>query len=318
VSYPFAEPPNSRSAQRGVALITVMLVFVIATLIATQMLRTSYMALKRTGNLIDSTQARYYALGAEELGRQLLANDLKSSPGGQGTDHLRESWASGQLSFEDAENDATIDVRIEDLAGRFNVNGLIDGNGKPQPTQIARFRRLLRLLNIDPLLADAAADWVDSDTSTSRGGSESSAYGLRFLPDRPIVDPSELRILPGLDAESWKRLGPLVSALPPGVLLNINTAAPEVLLAYAEKSTPADMERFVLLRDQQPIRDAADPQVAVLFGAATSALDVRSSFFSLQVHAEYRSRHARFETRVQRDPLKGRTIILGRSDAAKT
>ena len=49
-----------------------MLVFVLATLMATQMLRTGYLALRRTGNLIDSTQARYYALGAEELGRQLL------------------------------------------------------------------------------------------------------------------------------------------------------------------------------------------------------------------------------------------------------
>ncbi len=303
--------------QRGVALITVMLVFVIATLMATQMLRTSYMALKRTGNLIDSTQARYYALGAEELGRQLLLNDLKASPGGQGTDTLRESWASGQLSFEDPENDATIDVRITDLAGRFNINSLVDRAGKPQPVQIARFQRLLRTLDIDPAVAYAAADWIDADGATSRGGSESSAYGLRFLYDRPMLDPSELLGLPGMDAEAWKRLAPLVSALPPGVPLNVNTAPAEVLLAYAEKSTPAQMEQFVQVRDQQPIRDAADPRVATLFGAATSALDVRSSFFSLQVHAEYRGRHARFETRIQRDPRKGTTIILGRSDAKR-
>lgn len=303
--------------ERGVALITVMLVFVIATLICAQMLRTSYMALKRTGNLIDATQARYYALGAEELGRQLLADDLKSGPGGQGTDTLRETWASGQLAFEDPENDATIDVRIADLAGRFNINSLVDRAGKPQPLQIARFQRLLRLLDIDPALAYAAADWIDADGSTARGGSETSAYGLRYLADAPMVDATELLALTTLDAEDWKRLGPLVSALPSDVLLNLNTAPAEVLLAYAEKSTQAQMEQFVQMREQQPIRDAADPRVAVLFGAATSALDVRSAYFSLQVHAEYRGRHARFETRVQRDPRKGTTIITGRSDATR-
>ena len=316
MSYPYAEsaPPGR---QRGVALITVLLVFVIATLIATQMLRTSYMALKRTGNLIASSQARYYALGAEDLGRQILANDLKSSPAGQGTDHLRETWASSQLSFDDPENDATIEVRIEDLSGRFNINSLVDRAGKIQPAQLARLQRLLRLLEIDPAIAEIAADWVDKDGSTSRGGSESSAHGLRFLPDRPMVDPSELRSLPGMDAESWKRLAPLVSALPSGVLLNINTAPAEVLLAYVEKSSPPEMERFVLVRDQQPIRDAADPQVATLFGTATTALDVRSSFFSLRVHARYRDRHVRFETRIERDPKKGSTIITGRSDATR-
>ena len=317
MSYRSAERLPCAGRQRGVALITVMLVFVIATLLATQMLRTSYMALKRTGNLIDSTQARYYALGAEELGRQLLAEDLKASPGGQGTDTLRETWASGNLSFEDPENEATIAVQISDLAGRFNVNSLVDAAGKPQPPQIARFQRLLRLVDMDPVLAEVAADWIDADGGTARGGAEASAWGLRHLANAPMVDTTELMALPGMDPAAWKRLGPLVSALPPATRLNLNTAPAEVLLAYAEKATPAQMEQFVQVRDQQPIRDAADPRLALLFGSAIQAMDVRSSFFALRVHAEYRGRHARFETRLQRDPRKGTTIILGRSDATR-
>ncbi len=315
MSFRCADALSLPRRQGGVALITVLLVFVIATLLATQMLRTSYLALKRTGNVIESTQARYYALGAEELGRQLLFNDLKSSVGGEGTDTLQESWASGQLNFEDAENDATIDVRISDLAGRFNVNGLVDRNGKALPAETARFGRLLRQLDIDPRVAQAASDWVDTDGSTDRGGSEANAYGLRFLPNKAMVDPSELRAMPGMDADGWKRLAPLVSALPTGTLLNLNTAPPEVLLAYAEKATPSEMERFVQLRQGQPFRDAADPRVATLFGTAVPLMGVRSSYFAMVVHAEYRGRHARFETRVMRDPRKGNTIILGRSDA---
>ncbi len=316
MSYRCAEGAARAPRQRGVALITVMLVFVLATLMATQMLRTGYLALRRTGNLIDSTQARYYALGAEELGRQLLAEDAKSAPVGQNTDNLKERWASPKLQFEF--EDGQLELHIEDLAGRFNVNGLVDRSGKAIPREVARFARLLRELDIDPAFAEAAADWVDADGSTSRGGGETSAYGQMVFPNAPMVDPSEMRSLPGLDAAGWRRLGPFLAAIPTGTRLNVNTAAPEVLLVYAETVVrPADMERFVLSRDQQPIRDAADPRLGTVFGGAASVLDVRSDFFMLQVHAQYRGRNSRFETRVRRDPRKGNTTILGRSDASR-
>lgn len=315
MSYRCGKGPVRANRQRGVALITIMLVFVLATLMATQMLRTGYLALRRTGNLIDSTQARYYALGAEELGRQLLAEDAKAAPGGRNTDNLKERWASPQLQFEFEEGQ--LELRIEDLAGRFNVNGLVDRTGKAMPREVARFGRLLRELDIDPAFAEAAADWIDTDEATTRGGGEASAYGQMVFPNAPIVDASELRGLPGLDAAAWRRLGPLLAAIPTGTRLNVNTAAVEVLLAYAETARPADMERFVLSRDQQPIRDATDPRLATVFGAAVTLLDVRSDFFMMQVHAQYRGRNSRFETRVRRDPRKGNTMILGRSDASR-
>lgn len=310
-----AERPAGPPRQRGVALITVLLVFALATMMAAQMLRTSYLALRRTGNLIESTQARYYALGAEELGKQLLQQDQASARGGQATDHLRETWASDKLSFE--YEDGRIELAITDLAGRFNLNSLADPAGKALPVEIARFARLLRAIDLDPSLAETVADWIDADGSTLRGGSEGAGLGVRSLPNQPMVEPSELRALPGLDAEGWKRLEPLVAALPPGTKLNINTAPPEVLAVFAEGARPADMERFVHLRDQQPIRDAADPRLAQLFGNALGALDVKSDFFSVRVHATYRERHARFETRMQRDPRKGTITVLGRSDAAR-
>ena len=315
MSYRCADGPERAARQRGVALITVMLVFVLATLMATQMLRTGYLALRRTGNLIDSTQARYYALGAEELGRQLLAEDAKSAPGGQNTDNLKERWASPTLQFEF--EDGQLELHIEDLAGRFNVNGLVDRTGKAIPREVARFARLLRELDMDPAFAEAAADWIDADGSTTRGGGETSAYGQIVFPNAPMVDPSEMRSLPGLDAAAWRRLGPFLAAIPTGTRLNVNTAASEVLLVYAETARPADMERFVLSRDQQPIRDATDPRLAAVFGGTATALEVRSDFFMLQVHAQYRGRNARFETRVRRDPRKGNTTILGRSDASR-
>ena len=74
---------RGRQSQRGVALITVLLVFVLVAMMATHLLRTSSLAMHRTGSLIDSTQARYYALGAEELGGQMLAADFAAQAGAQ-------------------------------------------------------------------------------------------------------------------------------------------------------------------------------------------------------------------------------------------
>ena len=320
MSFRSAEGAGPRR-ERGVALITVMLVFVLATMIATQMLRSSYMAMRRTGNLVDSTQARYFALGAEELGRQLLLEDMKTARAGQGTDHLGETWAREGLQFEI--EDGQLEIEISDLAGRFNLNNLVDANGKALPVEVARFGRLLDLLQIDPAVATMTADWIDTDESTARGGSEASELGLRTLLNAPLVDPSELRILPGLEGEAWAKLAPFVAALPPGTSLNLNTASPEVLYAYCvEGIRLGDVERFLLLRKQQPITDASDPRIGPLFGAAVTGLDVKSDFFAVRVHARYRERHVRFETHMQREQQqrgqRGPAVRpIGRSDAAR-
>jgi general secretion pathway protein K len=300
--------------QRGVALITVLLVFALVTMMASQMMHSSYLAIQRTGNLVESTQARYYALGAEELGRQLLEQDGKALGAGGGVDHLREGWAAENLSFEI--EDGKIELLVQDLAGRFNLNGLVDGKGKADPLAVARFGRLLRILEVEPALAQAAADWVDTDSETFRGGSEAAAYGA-VLPNQPFVSPDELRTLPGVDAEAWARLAPHLAALPTGTRLNVNTATAEVLAAYASGPGATQVERFVHARELQPIRDAQDPALANLFAESREALDVKSSFFEFQAHAEYRGRHVRFTTRVQRDARTGKISILGRGDAAR-
>jgi general secretion pathway protein K len=314
VSYPYVEH-HAPSAQRGVALITVMLVFALATMMATQMLRTSYLAIQRTGNLLDSTQARYYALGAEELGRQLLLQDLTALTGGESVDHLGEAWASERLSFDI--EDGIIELRIVDQAGRFNLNSLVDAKGLRNAAAVDRFARLLGALGLDPQLAEVAADWIDSDQLTSRGGNELQAYGVSAMPNQPLADSSELRAAPGFDAASWALLAPEVSALAVDALLNVNTASAAVLGAYAAAGASAEVERFVHARKMQPLKSTQDSAAATLFAAVGDAIDVRSNFFMVTSHAEFRGRHVRLDSLLQRDDQSGTIMLLGRSDAAR-
>lgn len=297
-----------RGRQRGVALLTVLLVFALATLMAAQMLRTGDLAINRTGNLLDSTQARYYALGGEELGRVMLDADARGQP----VDHLNEEWARSGLNFPIEEG--TIELSVLDLAGLFNLNSLVDPAGKPVPAAIARFGRLLDLLELDPALAGAVADWVDADEETARGGRESSAYGVTTIPDAPFGEPSELLAVPGFDQAAWQTLADLVCALPPGTPLNVNTAPEAVLFAYTDAIRMADLERFVQARALQPVLKANDPQLALLFGEAQSAIGVGSDHFLVRSHAEFRQRHVRFATEMERDPKTRRTTVVGRQD----
>ena len=57
----------TRGKQAGVALITVLLVFAIATLLASKIIIGKVLDVQRTTGMVNRTQAYYYALAAEDL-----------------------------------------------------------------------------------------------------------------------------------------------------------------------------------------------------------------------------------------------------------
>ncbi|MDO9320852.1 MAG: type II secretion system protein GspK, partial [Pseudomonas sp.] len=105
-------------AQRGVALITVLLVVAIATVVTAGMIARQQLSIRSSSNQLSARQAWHYALGGEALAQAMLARDLKQ--GGkqnQPVDHLREAWAKKLAPFE--VDEGRISLQIEDLAGRF-------------------------------------------------------------------------------------------------------------------------------------------------------------------------------------------------------
>ncbi|MCG3171197.1 MAG: hypothetical protein CALGDGBN_02792 [Pseudomonadales bacterium] len=303
--------------QRGVALITVLLVFALAAILMTQMLSASYFALRRTGNLVDSVQADYLAAGAGQLARALLAADAASSTtaasnaSSASIDHLGEPWAARQpvLPVEDGQ----VEVRIVDLAGRFNVNSLVDASGHRVADAQARFARLLRSLALDPSLATDAADCLDADRMTARGTPEAAAACL----DRPLADIATLRAALTLAPEDWRRLAPHVAALPQGTRLNINTATPEVLRAYVEHHGATNgLAQFLDARTRRPALDPDDVTPAGLFGPISTSIDVRSAYFAVYAHVRHHDRSLRTVTVLHRDGARRTIVTIGRREAA--
>ena len=94
---------------------------------------------RRTTMLLYRDQAIQVALGAENWIASILRQDLEDGE----TDHLGEIWASELPPLPIDGGD--VFGAIEDLQGRFNVNNLIDADGKVHEESLKQFQRLAQL-----------------------------------------------------------------------------------------------------------------------------------------------------------------------------
>lgn len=251
-------------SQRGVALITVLLVVAIVTVVCAGMIARQQLSIRGTANQAQARQAWHYALGGEVLAQSILRRDLQAS--GQGTglpavDHLLEPWAMPQPAYDLDEGLGRVQIRIEDLAGRFNLNSLVQEQ-QANAAAVAQFRRLLLRLQITEPYAERLVDWLDSDQQpTGEQGAEDNAYLLLDPPYRTagsrMEDLSELRLLLGMRDEDFQRMAPYVTALPADTPLNVNTASAMVISSLADSLSPSAAESLVKIRQAAPFRDTA-------------------------------------------------------------
>jgi len=80
---------------------------------------------------------------------------------------------------------ATVEGCIIDLNGKFNLNNLVDEEGKPAEIEFEQLKLLLAALNIDSAKADAIRDWIDRDLdATGAQGAEDDFYTGQTPPYR--------------------------------------------------------------------------------------------------------------------------------------
>lgn len=234
----FASPAATPvSRQRGVALITAILVVALATILAVNVGFNGYLDQRRTATTFAIDQAFEVALGGEAWAADTLRRDGQRS---NKTDDFTEEWATPipPIPIEGG----VFEGYLEDMQGRFNLNSLVTpaGNGfVVNQDAVERFARLLEFLNLEPKWANIIADWIDSDTSEGfPDGAEDPTYTGLDPPYRtanmPITRTSELLAIADFGLERYRRLEPFVTALPIGTPINLCTASPELLDALVE------------------------------------------------------------------------------------
>ncbi|MEO1244070.1 MAG: type II secretion system minor pseudopilin GspK [Pseudomonadota bacterium] len=268
--------------QRGVALITAMLIAALIAITAYSISFDASMEARRTSSLLYRDQAVQVALGAESWIASILADDLSNTD----TDHLGEIWASELPGLPI--DGGSVTGEIVDLQGRFNVNNLVDGNGEVDPLFLEQFERLLASLDIDPRFAGITADWIDSDRDASfPNGAEDGIYtGLTppyRPPNQPLSNTTELAAIEGMDRATFRLLEPHIAALPGRTEINVNTATFAVLQSLDENLTASDVEGLVGERESSGFADYQNTFSTLVTDEMLAELDESTSYFQLKV-----------------------------------
>lgn len=214
--------------------------------------------LRRVEQRTDSVRAMLAAESGVALARLVLARDAKESK----RDDLTEDWAATTPPFP--VDGGTISGAIRDANRFFNLNDLVDDQGKARPDAVAIARRLFAELELDGGLVDALVDWMDKDSRPfGVGGVEEDGYIDRpyRIKNARLDRLEELLLVAGFDRKVVAKLRPFVIVRPPPgggkTPVNINTAPAEVLAALFPAMSLAAAERVVADREEQPFSDTA-------------------------------------------------------------
>ena len=214
-------------AQRGVALLTALMILALAALLAYALMQQGTVALDRAAGAQRAAQARALADGLFDYALIALFRDFEAGS----TDSRSEQWAKPLPPLPVPQGVVT--GRMEDLNGRINLNGFAGDASQIAMTQ-KMLTRLLEILKLNPQIAGRIQDAIDVDDSNSGGGEDVDFMSQRpssRAPNRALLQVSELRHLPGLSAQDYATLSRYVCTLDKKAPLNINTAEVPVLMS---------------------------------------------------------------------------------------
>ncbi len=259
--------PRAHS-ERGIALLTAIVLVAIAAVLATAIAFASAMSARRASTVFGSDQALLAAEGAEAMAAYLL----KQSGPNNTQDSLNQPWATSYGPMELLPGVLLEFAQLEDQQSKFNINNLAPG-GATSAAAIAQFQQMLTLLGLETKWAPLIADWIDADNEPNfPDGAEDSIY-LGQSPsyrtaNLPVTSISELLALPGFGRDRYNRLAPYITALPPGTSVNVCTASGVLLDAISGKTEYSTNPQQLLARRQI---DGCYPTQAVFQASISSA-----------------------------------------------
>ncbi len=289
--------------EKGVALLTVLLLVAVMSAIAVGVLDDIRFGLRRTFNAATATQGQYFAIGAEELARARISRLLER-------DAVRTSleggWNGRPIAFPI--ESGQILAKVSDGTACFNLNSLVlAGGGEPfvrREQGVRQFTALLTALNQPQpeTLSNSLAEWMDSN-NVGAPGTEDDGYLKGATPYRtasaPLAEVSELRAVRGFTPAVYAALRPYVCALPTTDLspVNINTLGADravVLTALTEGGVSVSAARSVLSgRPAGGFKDLAAFWASPAFAqvpadaGVRSQVDLRSRYFTLDAEVTF-------------------------------
>jgi general secretion pathway protein K len=301
----------------GLALIIVLLIVTILAGLILDFGYTSRVDLALSGLNRDVIKARTLLESGYHMGCVLLKNDTN------GYDSLNDIWAKPDilhLGTQLIKEEGYVGGSIIDENSKFNLNTLIDEQGGVNESAYDQFLRLLHLLRLEPFLANALLDWMDSDDRALPGGAEQNFYASlgRVCKNAPLDSLRELLLIRGFKPEllwgnkAQEGLLPYVTVHSEGKI-NINTTSKLVLRSLDEELDEQLAISIIDYRKDKPFESTNDlkkvPGInAKLFARILSRITVSSSYFLITLEGTVGEATCRLTTVVHRQASKVRPL----------
>ena len=337
--------PKHLARQRGVAVVTALLLTTLAVTIVASLFWQQQVQVRSIENQRLQLQKQWILRGAMDWARLILRENARLA----NVDTLDQPWAVPlqdtpldqyvENNRADTEaSDATLSGQMVDAQSLYNLNNLV-ANGAPVEKEVKIFARLLGNLRLNPSLAQDAAVMIAASTpkqtiAPAPGPADPGVDQTTGLPRAPaspepakpaaavvtdsgppmlaMTQVEDLLAVPGFTPEMVEKLRNLVIFLPqPGTQVNINTASADILAAVIEGISASDAAVIVATRTTAYFRASSDfalrlPGIPTI---GASNLGVASDYFLVNGRVK-----------LSRAALQVQTLIkrTGRGQAPKT
>ncbi|PLZ01735.1 general secretion pathway protein GspK [Burkholderia sp. WAC0059] len=251
--------------QKGIAVITALLVVALAASLAVSIVWRELVALRDIENQRLALQTLWLERAAVQWARATLRVQSTQS----NVSYVGQAWSVpvrnlrlADLLPEDTQrlngelSQATLSGEVEDAQAKFNLTDLISRSGPGQPwavdaSGLYTYRQLLTELSLNPGLAQQTAAYMLNSVNDRIPQGEYSEDDHPSLLGWPmqLVSIADLDRVPGYDTQTIRTLAPYVTLLPDYTYVNANTA-PDVVLAAALPGLSVEQAHTLTARRQ--------------------------------------------------------------------
>jgi general secretion pathway protein K len=308
---------RSRSRQKGVAVITALLLTTLAITIVASLFWQQQVQVRSIENQRLQLQKQWVLRGALDWARLILGEDRRIDESlRREVDHLGEPWAvplaetrlDQYVEKERAGEvpDAALSGGISDAQARYNLRNLcIDGNINDR--EVARFGKLLTLLGVNPALARSTAVLMQSaqrKPQTQGGGTAPTSDAAPLPMDMQHVD--DLLAVPGFTSELLEKVKDYVVVLPEVTKINVNTAPAEVIAAKVDTLSLAEASAVVSGRQSRPYQTVNDLSLPP---GVSDGLDVKTAYFFVNGNVRLNRAGMEMQALIKREARNKQTVL---------
>ncbi len=243
-----------QTKQYGAAIIVALFVTSLVAIAAIAMIERLRINMRSTELITHNLEANLLAKGSIAWAMEQLNTDWRQ----QKKDQLIDLTPI-KSTINQVEN-ATIYSIIFDAQGRFNLNNLADADTQTQDDFIRLINAAYPKIGTEGARAIATAvnNWIKqgaiNNTLDDYYAKQTPPYRA---PHRLMASVSEFRLVKGVTAELYAALSPYITALPETTPININSAAPPVLMSLSLTLTLSAAQTIYARTRQAPFPSTA-------------------------------------------------------------